>query len=450
MTTPTTRPPKKDGVPQGGRGGPTDPSHDEKLRRGIIDTEISRPMAAVLVSAFLIFIYAIPVTQAVLEKKDGQDILIADLFRHAPTRAQLKQLEDDLEQASYPKAWTQPRLQEALTRWGRVGNKKSVVGVGAGADGRGHWLYYKPGITYVGGPAFLEPRILDGRARAALDAGEPPLAADPRLAILAFHEALAKRGIALVVFPVPDKAMLQPLELHGRGDARQIQPVPLNPDFERLLRDLRAAGVVVFDATPPALGPGEPPRYLEQDTHWTPGWMEAVAGDLAHYLRETRILPREPNPAAPKLTLVELPVSRVGDIVDMLKLTDGQTVFPARTVTIHQVHDAAGAEWEPDAKGDVLLLGDSFSNIYSLEQMGWGSAAGFGPQLAFALGRGVDVIAQNDSGAFATRQALARELAGDPQRLAGKRVVIWEFASRELAVGDWKAVDWTAASAETP
>jgi alginate O-acetyltransferase complex protein AlgJ len=178
--------------------------------------------------------------------------------------------------------------------------------------------------------------------------------------------------------------------------------------------------------------------------------MEAVAGDLAHYLRETRILPREPNPAAPKLTRVELPVSRVGDIVDMLKLTDGQTVFPPRTVTIHQVHDAAGAEWEPDAKGDVLLLGDSFSNIYSLEQMGWGSAAGFGPQLAFALGRGVDVIAQNDSGAFATRQALARELAGDPQRLAGKRVVIWEFASRELAVGDWKAVDWTAASAETP
>ncbi len=441
MPTPTTRSPKKDAA-HGGRGGPTDPSHDENLRRGIIRTEISRPMAAVLVSAFLIFIYAIPVGQAVLEKKDGQDILIADLFRHAPTRARLKQFEDDLEQASYPKAWTQPRLQEALTRWGRVGNKKAVVG-------QSGWLYYKPGITYVGGPAFLDPRSLDGRVRAALDAGEPPLSPDPRVAIVAFNKVLAERGIKLVVFPVPDKAMLQPLELHGRGDARQIQPVPVNPDFERLLGDLRAAGVVVFDATPPALGPGEPPRYLEQDTHWTPGWMEAVAGDLAHYLRETRILPREPNPAAPKLTRVELPVSRVGDIVDMLKLTDGQTIFPPRTVTIHQVHDAAGAEWEPDPKGDVLLLGDSFSNIYTLDQMGWGSAAGFGPQLAFALGRGVDVIAQNDSGAFATRQALARELAGDPQRLAGKRVVVWEFASRELAVGDWKAVDWTAALAET-
>jgi alginate O-acetyltransferase complex protein AlgJ len=52
------------------------------------------------------------------------------------------------------------------------------------------------------------------------------------------------------------------------------------------------------------------------------------------------------------------------------------------------------------------------------------------------------VIAQNDSGAFATRQALARELAAGVDRLAKKRAVIWEFASRELSVGDWKPIDW--------
>jgi hypothetical protein len=439
MTTPT-----KDRPPRTGRGGPTDPSHDENLRRGIIHTEISRPMAAVLVAAFLLFIYAIPIGQAVLEKKDGQDVLIADLFRHAPTHARLKQFEDDLEQASYPKAWTQPRLQERLTRWGRVGNKKAVVGQGTGV---GDWLYYKPGITYVGGPPFLEPTILEGRVRASLDAGEPPVSPDPRPAILAFHRALAARGIRLVVLPMPDKAMLQPLELHGRGDLHATQRVPHNPDAERLVRELRAAGVAVFDPTPGALPPGEPPRYLEQDTHWTPAWMETVAGELARFVRETAALPAPPSVA--KLARVEQSVSRVGDIVDMLKLTDAQTIFLPRSVTIHPVHDAAGADWEPDPKGDVLLLGDSFTNIYSLDQMGWGSAAGLGPQLAFALGRGVDVIAQNDSGAFATRQALARELASDPKRLAGKRVVVWEFASRELAVGDWKAVDWSAALSET-
>jgi len=60
------------------------------------------------------------------------------------------------------------------------------------------------------------------------------------------------------------------------------------------------------------------------------------------------------------------------------------------------------------------------------------------PRLALALGRDVDVIAQNDSGAFATRKLLSEALVAGEDRLAGKRVVIWELASRELAVGDWK------------
>jgi alginate O-acetyltransferase complex protein AlgJ len=127
----------------------------------------------------------------------------------------------------------------------------------------------------------------------------------------------------------------------------------------------------------------------------------------------------------------------------MLKLTDDQALFRPQAVTIHQIQDASGEPWQPDEASDVLLLGDSFTNVFSMDTMGWGESAGLAPQLAFALGRGVDVIAQNDSGAFATRVALSRELSAGEDRLAGKRVVIWEFASRELSVGDWKPVDWT-------
>jgi alginate O-acetyltransferase complex protein AlgJ len=134
--------------------------------------------------------------------------------------------------------------------------------------------------------------------------------------------------------------------------------------------------------------------------------------------------------------------TRLGDLVDMLKLLDDQRQFTRRTVTVHQVQDAQGNPWESDPAADVLLLGDSFTNIFTLEGMGWGAAAGLGPQLSRALGRPLDVIAQNDSGAFATRQALARELAAGNDRLAGKRVVIWEFASRELSNGDWKRLEW--------
>ncbi len=138
---------------------------------------------------------------------------------------------------------------------------------------------------------------------------------------------------------------------------------------------------------------------------------------------------------------------RVGDIVDMLKLPDDQSLFQPQATTIEKVLDAAGAPFAPDPAGDVLLLGDSFTNIFSQAPMGWGEAAGFAPHLALALGRPIDVIAQNDAGAFATRQLLARELAAGEDRLAGKRVVIWEFAMRELGVGDWKPVLWPALAA---
>jgi alginate O-acetyltransferase complex protein AlgJ len=166
--------------------------------------------------------------------------------------------------------------------------------------------------------------------------------------------------------------------------------------------------------------------------------MEHVARALAAHVSELGVLK---SPPAPRLRAVEDPAERVGDLVDMLKLPEDQPVFSPQTVRIHRVQDAEGNDWEPDPKAEILLLGDSFSNVFSLEGMGWGAAAGLPAQLALALQRPLDVIAQNDSGAFVTRQALARELAAGDDRLAGKRVVIWEFAARELSAGDWKRIE---------
>ena len=37
--------------------------------------------------------------------------------------------------------------------------------------------------------------------------------------------------------------------------------------------------------------------------------------------------------------------------------------------------------------------------------------------------------------------ALARELASDRDRLAGKKIVVYQFAVRELSIGNWKLID---------
>ena len=258
------------------------------------------------------------------------------------------------------------------------------------------------------------------------------------------------------MFPVPDKASLQPVELHGRAGDGAREP-GRNPDADRLAAELRDAGISVFDPSPDRLVPGAPPYFLRQDTHWTPAWMETVADGLARFLIAVRrggpasaaVLASAPAPG--RWRTVAKTVARVGDITDMLGLPEGQTLFAPQTTTIHEVRDQTDKVFEPNLRADVLLLGDSFTNVFSLEQMGWGADAGFGAHLARALGRDVDILAQNDAGAYATRQLLWNALAGGDavpgggDRLKDKKVVIWEFASRELSVGNWKPIDWSRA-----
>jgi hypothetical protein len=99
-----------------------------------------------------------------------------------------------------------------------------------------------------------------------------------------------------------------------------------------------------------------------------------------------------------------------------------------------------------------MLLVDLFANIYSLESMGFGASAEFAEHLSLALGWSIDRIARNAGGASATREALADDLArhgaivsrGDVpptrERLADTKVVVWQFAMRELLSGDWRPV----------
>lgn len=407
--------------------GAAAPSLDHELRRGVLRTQVTRPVAGALVGSFLLAIVALPLSQLYLERLAEEESPLVDLVRRELTAENLRQVEHDLEQASYAKAFVQPHLQLLLTHFGRVGNQRAVVG-------RGGWLYYTPGVLHVAGPGFLNPEIQRERELALRDAEAAPLHADPRPAILDFNAALARRGIRLVLMPVPDKAAVEAHSLHAQGRPSQL---PENPDFDRFVAELRAEGVDIFDARPLLPGPEQAPAFLVQDTHWTPAWMEQVARALAAHVSALGELGAA---AAPAQQAVEQSVERVGDLVDMLQLPEDQALFLPQTVSIHPVRDAQGNAWEPEPDAQVLLLGDSFTNVFSLEGMGWGAAAGLGPQLALALQRPLDVIAQNDSGAFVTRRALARELASGNDRLAGKRVVIWEFAARELSAGDWQPI----------
>jgi len=386
---------------------------------------------------FLTAIFSVPIVQLVHEYTGKQQVQEGSVFQQLPTVENLHAYEKELERSSATKQFIQPRLQFLLSGCLGVGNTKVVLG----CDG---WLFYRPDVDFLTAPGLLDETRLAQRKKELVDAGEKSPSPDPRPAILAFAADCRKAGVHLVVVPVPDKAMLQPAQLTTRLACAVPGPALANCDYDRLLQELRAAGVDVFDPTPPQLGADDLPRFLHQDTHWTPHWMETVSRDLAVHVQDCANLRANP---APLFSTHELTAGALGDLVEMLKLPSGQTMFRPEAVTLRQVLDLrTGQGWHPQAGADVLVLGDSFSNIYCAPELGWETSAGFPAQLARFLNRDVDVIARNGSGASGTR----RELAQREAPLIGKRVVIWEFAVRDLLAENWAITPMPASPADEP
>jgi alginate O-acetyltransferase complex protein AlgJ len=420
------------------------PPHPEVQSQSELNsTEVSPRVAKVTSLVFLVFLALVPLLDIALRSWRSGSVTVLGVFRGGSQLLEPKFLRDferDLGDRSPGTEFFQPRLQNILTGSLGFGNDKGVVG-------RNGWLFYQPGIDYVIGPGILDADHLRLRTQKMANGGERDPRPDPRPAMRAFHENCRQAGVHLVLVPIPDKAQLQPAQLTRRLDFDQPMAPLNNRDYDRFLAELRAAGLDVLDVTPPRVAPGDV-RYLLRDTHWTPSFMEEVAGQVADHVKQAVPLPPPTQPFAARLA--PRPVARLGDIVGMLKLTKDQTVFQPQQVTVNQVQDVTtGKPWTADENADVLLLGDSFSNIYSdgegEEGLGWGKSAGFPAHLSRALGRPVDVIARNGSGATVTRAELARR----PDPLGGKRVIIWQFAARDLASENWRVVPMKAKSGAT-
>ena len=334
----------------------------------------------------------------------------------------LSEFEGALEDESLIGRTLRPRAQAFMTGWLAVGNER----VYAGREG---WLFYRPDVEYLTGQPFLEPAQIQRRIRAAPEWTVPP-AADPRPALVQFNRDLAARGILLIVIPTPVKPGVHPEMMTARlaGATDVVQ----NASYGALVEELRTAGVQVFDPSDAiAAARHAGPQYLATDTHWTPEAMETAAAVASSVV--STALPSVPDPG---YRVERAEIRGVGDVARMLDLPDSAALLQPEGVWVRRVLQPDGTLWRSSRDADILLLGDSFSNIYSLESMGWGTSAGFGEHLSLALRRPLDRLVQNDEGAFATRAMLQK----DPARLQGKRVVLYQFAVRELAQGNWKVL----------
>lgn len=425
-------------------------------------TDVSAGVRRFLFVAFLAVIFAVPLVQYALEARAKvsarSEAKAAPAPAESSTPLRRAASADDVDRAAIVRMWhvvydRNARLLRLITEfeknlgdnsflndWPVPEMKRILVGLlGAGTEdvycGRDGWLFFRPDIDYLTGKGFLDPGELARRLRQGNEWKAPPQP-DPVKAIVEFRDQLAKRGVELIVLPAPPKSVIHPEMFSGRftGVDERLQ----NPSYAAFKSELRKQGVRLFDAAEileRERKNDKQPLYQATDTHWTPAGAELVAAQLADYVKEARLLPE-----APPANYVRRPkqLTGTGDLAGMLRLPEGSNAYPPETATIAQITAPNGAMWRPDPNADILFLGDSFCNIYSLPEMGWGASGGLVEQFSFDMQRPVDAIRINDSGAFRTRLQLSREMAQGTDRLAGKKLVIYEFAMRELAVGDWR------------
>jgi len=412
-------------------------------------TSVSPYLARSIVFCFLVLIFSVPVLQLIMDSRNPeQQSLYASLQTlvkggssvsrdHLSFLSSIKDknnqllegmddFEKQLEEESF--------LRENLLAPGQ----RILLSLGYGNEkvypGKESWLFYRPDMDYLMGPPFLDPKQLAKR-RESGKVWEKPVQPDPVKTIVAFKNQLARRGIELILMPTPIKASVHP-EFFSSGE---YHPPLQNRSWQEFTQEIQQAEIPLFDPAPMLVSHRKDraaSAYLQTDTHWRPGAMEGVAEQLAAFILTELPLAEHKK----SLKRQQQSISNKGDIDAMLRISAGRDSYPKEKVQVHPVVTRGNEMWQAAADAEVLLLGDSFSNIYSLAGMGWGEGAGLGEQLSYYLQWPVDLLLQNDAGAFATRELLSKELARGRDRLAGKKVVIWQFASRELASGDWKEI----------
>lgn len=361
-----------------------------------------------LIGFFLLFIYSLPLSQVVVEASRDEWPQALDLFRQKPTATNLRAFERDTERASVVATLVRPWVQSLRFVLLRDPGEKTTLGSGG-------WLFYKPDVQYL-----IEPFRFDASSATT----------NPITAIVRFRDQLASHGIQLLVIPVPGKPSIYPelLALHplSGGGLRQTHT-------RELLERLRREGVETVDLLEPLLrwhlqGAG----YLKRDTHWSP-----AAARRAAELVSARIRASDWNVAGSTEFIIK-PVSiyRRGDLVRMMEAPQLEASFPEEQVQCEQVISKRDGElYRDDAHSPVLVLGDSYLRVYQTDEP---KAAGFIAHLARELHTPLTSIV-NDGGASTL---VRRQLARNPELLAGKKLVIWEFVERDIRFGaeGWQSV----------
>lgn len=281
---------------------------------------------------------------------------------------------------------------------------------------------------------------------AALENTPPHTGVDPLSAILYFDRELKNMGITLIVVPVPVRPLVYPEAVLTPSHFEDYPRVPNLATWQEGIFDhLEMNGCRVVDLTQTLIdhrASDRGPVFLPTESHWTGFGMVVAGKEIAALVKQQDWYGRTEKRMVERKWMT---VDHAGDLTERLvrglqgvdvvppemkDLVLGPVEMPVRKVMFSE--EGRSIEVETRNPGSpVVVVGDSYVAFGAAS--GWG----IGQQLADELGIAVDVLSTNAGGANEARMNLIRAAVSNPRYLAGKKCVIWCFASRELVGVEW-------------
>lgn len=361
-------------------------------------------------------------------------------------------------------------VQGWLTRSAQHGNREVHIGYN-------DMLFHRPDLRALTGRGPLAP----GPTRMMSEAG-PVNVPSARDVVTRFAAQLRERGISLLLVPLPVKPMIYP-ELVTADTSHDWVT---HPDATAFYDELRAKGVDVVDLTADlarlrdrrrhvyvrvpdpkdkvAVAQAEAEArqateaFMRQDTHWTPEAMRFAAEKISAHVKKN--YPQAIRPRFKEIKAVDsIERESIGNLVKLLDLQHPEETFPPETVLLKVI-----GEGTEDRDSPIVLLGDSFVNVFDDPALGFGNPAnpaeriraGFAQTLTLRLQQPLDAIAINGRGSTGVRRIFAAR--PDPE-VRSKKLVIWVIAARDLLLQgsaardaniEWADVMFNPAGAEAP
>lgn len=282
-----------------------------------------------------------------------------------------------------------------------VYNKSKSIGA---IEGKNNWYFLSSELRFASRGTFW------GAASRNTSIANDSVS-DPLPAIIDFKNQLKKKGIELVLVPVPAKISIYPEML---TDFKVLTGQRLDKESKSFYDVLKKNNVTVLDLTPSFVkSKGSKNLYCKTDSHWSGAGIDAAAGLVSNIIKNK---PWYKSVKKTKFTLKSKSIEINGDLAKMLKSNSKEKV---------NINVVGG---NTIGKSPVLVLGDSHNLIFSAGGDMFAENAGFPDALAQKLSLPVELIAVKGSGATPARVSLMRK----SDLLSNKKIVIWCFSAREF------------------